>query len=142
MWAPCWWAPGGGYQGLGPKGDGHQGVAPAGGRGGDRGVGQMAFVPGGCRRWALGERKAGVGPRLLEAPRLVGPRVGWWGPVGWAPAEVEGGTRETPREWAPRWWAPRGLASGGWPQGGGALADGPWGLVLAKIIDTFSSNPR
>ena len=83
-----------------------------------------------------------MGPRLLEAPRLVGPRVGWWGPVGWAPAEVEGGTRETPREWAPRWWAPRGLASGGWPQGGGALADGPWGLVLAKIIDTFSSNPR
>ena len=79
------------------------GWAPGGGPGGGReGMGQrgrpMAFVAGGGRRWALGERGAGVVPRLLEAPRLVGPRVGWWGPVGWAPGGVEGGTGEASRE--------------------------------------------
>ena len=108
------WAPGGEYQGLNHKGDGYQKVVLAEGGGGQRGR-PNGVRPRGGRRWALGERGAGVGPRLLEGPRLIGPRVGWWGPLGWAPGEVEG-VRERPQD---------GGLQGGWPQVGGRSGEGP-----------------
>ena len=111
---PRGWVPG-----VRPQGDGKQGVAPEEG-GGDTGVAPMALVPGGRHGVGRGDRDAGVGPRLLEGPRLVNPRGGLVGPRGrwrgWARERLPGGG---PQEGGPQ---------GGWPQVGGPRGErGPRG---------------
>ena len=67
----------------------------------------------------------GVGPRLLEGPRLVGPRGGLVGPsrVG-TRGRWRGGARERPPGSGPQEGGPQG----GWPQVGGPRGErGPRG---------------
>ena len=127
---------------------------------------QWLWSQEGGRVWALGERGAGEGPRLLEGPRLVGSRGGLVGP-----SEVDtkgrwrGAWERPPGGCAPRGWAPGGLASGGWPPGGEVPQRvGPRGWALgvgvsqnnryfflksplvqiteAEKFGSFTSNPR
>ena len=96
QWGAVVWAQGGGYQGLGPQGDGNQGVAPEEG-GGDTGVAPMALVPGGRQGVGLEDRGARVGPRLLEGSG-VGRIQEWVGVAQWGgqKGEVEGVGHERP----------------------------------------------
>ena len=70
-----WVGPRVGYQGLGPMGMGTKGVAPEDG-GRDKGLAPMTLVLGRRQGVDLGDRGAGLGPRLLEGSRLVCSRGG------------------------------------------------------------------
>ena len=119
---PCWWVQKGWPHGVCTRGG-------PGGRGRGQRVGPNGVRPRGRQEVGNRGEGGGGGPQVVGGSKVGG--VGWWGPVGWAPGELEGGTGETPKR-----VGSKGLASGGWPREGGwegpkgwALADGPWGWV-------------